>query len=100
MTFSINLPSIFSRIIGLKDLGILYDALLGFGIMIVVKVLKWLGQYPTSIHALAILMIFLKHNLSLKIHLRCLYDSLLGLGADELLYLAIALMNSSSKNCS
>ena len=40
MTFLISLPSMFNRTIGLKDLGVSYDALLGFGITIVVKVLK------------------------------------------------------------
>jgi len=40
MTFSISLPSIFNRIINLNDLGILYNALLGFEITIVVEVLK------------------------------------------------------------
>ena len=99
MTFSINLPSVFNRTIGLKDLGILYNTLLGFRIMIVVEVLKWVDQYPTSIHMFAILIIFLKHNLSLKMHLRYLYDSLSGPGANELLHLTIVLVNSSSENC-
>jgi len=40
MTFSINLPSVFNKTIGLKDLGILYNTLLGFGMIIVVEVLK------------------------------------------------------------
>jgi len=40
MTFSISLPNVFSRTMGLKDLDILYNVLVGFGIMIVVEVLK------------------------------------------------------------
>ena len=40
MTFLISLPSVFNRTIGLKNLGILYNTLLGFEITIVVKVLK------------------------------------------------------------
>ena len=37
MKFLISLPSMFNKTIGLKDLSISYNALLGFGIMIVVK---------------------------------------------------------------
>ena len=46
---------------------------------------------------LAILMIFFKHILSLIIYLRCLYESLSGPGVEELLHLAIELINSSSE---
>jgi len=49
-------------------------------------------------HALAMLMMFSKYILSLIIHLRCFHESLLGLGAEKLLYLAIELINSSSEN--
>jgi len=44
------------------------------------------------------LMMFFKYILSLIIYLRCLYKSLLGPGAKELLHLAIELINSSSEN--
>ena len=40
MTFSINLPSVFNSTIGLNNLGILYDTLLGFRMTIVIEVLK------------------------------------------------------------
>ena len=40
MTFLISLPSMFNKMMGLKNLGISYDALLGFRMTIVVKVLK------------------------------------------------------------
>jgi len=40
MTFSISLPNVLSKMISLKDLGILYKNLLDFGITIVVKILK------------------------------------------------------------
>ena len=46
MTFSISLPSVLSKTIGLNDLGELYDCLLGLGITIVIDLLKWEGQYP------------------------------------------------------
>ena len=44
------------------------------------------------------LMMFFKHILSLIIHLRCLYKSLLEPGVEELLHLVIELINSSSEN--
>ena len=47
---------------------------------------------------LAILIMFFKHNLSLSMYLRWLHKSLSGLGVDELLHLAIVLVNSSSEN--
>jgi len=40
MTFSISLPKVLSKIIGLKNLDRSYEDLLGFGITIVVKILK------------------------------------------------------------
>ena len=43
----------------------------------------------------AILIIFLKHMLSLTIHLRYLHDDLSRLGDDELSHFEIELMNSS-----
>ena len=63
MTFSISLSKILSKMIGLKDLGVSYKNLLGFGITIIVDVLKWDGQKPRSKHTLAILMILFKHSL-------------------------------------
>ena len=46
----------------------------------------------------AIAIIFFKQSLSFIMHLRYLYESLLGLGADILLHLTMALVNSSSAN--
>jgi len=42
--------------IGLNILGVSYEALLGLGIMIDVDILKCTGQYPNSIHILAMLI--------------------------------------------
>jgi len=44
MTFLINFPKVLSKMISLKDLGELYDALFSLGIIIVVEILKWAGQ--------------------------------------------------------
>jgi len=49
------------------------------------------------IHALAILMKFLKYNVLLTVILRCFQDNLSDLEVNELLYLAIKLLNSSSE---
>ena len=64
---------------------------------IVVDFLKWLNQCPNSRQALAMETMDFKHNLSLIMRLIWLYDSLSGLGTDELLQLTIAQTNSSSK---
>ena len=88
----------FRSMMGLKDFSELYNILFGFGIMIVIEFLKWLGQYPVSKHTLVIAMIFFKHALFLIIHLRQLHKSLSGPGADVLLHLTIAPVNSSLAN--
>ena len=46
MIFSISLPSIFNKIIGLNILGELYEALLSLGMMIELDVLKYDDQCP------------------------------------------------------
>ena len=98
INFSINFPNVFKSTIGLKNFSKLYNVLLGFGITIVIKFLKWLGQYPISKHALAIAIMFFKYVLSLIMCLRCPHESLSGPGANVLLHLTIALVNSSSEN--
>ena len=61
-------------------------------------ILKCKGQWPKLMHALAMLMKFLRHDVSLIIILRCFQDNLSGPGVDKLLHLVIELLNSSSKN--
>ena len=61
-------------------------------------ILKCDGQWPKIIYALAILMKFLRHVLSLIITLRCFQDNLLGLEVNELLHFVIEILNSSSEN--
>ena len=46
MAFSMSLPVVFNRTIGQKDLGVLYDSLLGLGMMTELAALKCEGQYP------------------------------------------------------
>ena len=55
-----SLLSVFSRIIGLNIFGVLCETLLGLGIMININILKYNGQYPKSIHILAILIKLLR----------------------------------------
>jgi len=49
MNFSISLPTVLSKTIGLKDFGESYDVLFSLGIMTVIDLLKYDGQYPSSI---------------------------------------------------
>ena len=88
----------FSNMIGLNDFRELYDSLFGFGITIVVDVLKCEGQKPSSRQVLAILVIFFKHVESLRIYLRYLHTSLLEPSIDKLLHLINALVTFSSEN--
>ena len=98
MTFSISLPMVLKRTIGLNDLGESYDFLLGLGITIVVEVLKCNGQYPKLMHALAIQTKVSRHSMSSKIVLRWFHESLSGPGAEELLQLDNRNLNSSLEN--
>ena len=65
ITFSISLPRVFRRTIGQNVFGLSYDVLFGLGMMTVVDILKYSGQYPKLIQASAILMIFERHLLFL-----------------------------------
>ena len=98
ITFSISFSRVLRSTISLKDFGESYNVLLGLEITIIVNFLKWLSQYPDSIQALVMAIIFWRYILSLIMHLRCSHNSLLGPGADKLLHLTMALVNSSSKN--
>ena len=97
ITFSISFSRVLRRMMGLKDLGVSYNSLLGFRMIIVIDVLKWEGHWPSSKHILVMLMILFRYPLSLMILLRYLYNSLSGPEVDKLLHLAIELMNFSSK---
>jgi len=97
ITFSISLPSIFKRMMGLNVLGVLYNALLGLGMMMNIDSLKWDGQYLKLIHTLAIFMMLTRHAKFLVITLRCLQDNLSGLEVESLLHLLIDIKNSSFK---
>jgi len=72
--------------IGWKDLGESYNALLGLGMTMVVDVLKWDGQCPRSIQVLAISIDLIIYLSFLMIFLMWLQDNLSGPGADELLH--------------
>jgi len=81
MTFSISLPSMFNRTIGLNILEELYKTLLDLEMIM-----------------LAILINFLRHEQSLMMNLRCLHNNLSGSGNNELLHLRIVLLNFSLEN--
>ena len=60
--------------------------------------LKWLGQCPRLMHVSAMLIMLERQSSCLRMVLRCHHISLSGPGADELLHLIIAYLNSSIKN--
>ena len=62
-----------------------------------IDVLKSISQCLRLIHALAIFMMLLRHDEFFIISLRCLQDSLSGLGVESLLYLWMDDNNSSFK---
>ena len=72
--------------------------MLGLGLMIDDNILKYNSQCPKLIHVLAMLINLLRHILSLMIALRCFHDNLFSPGVNELLHLAIKLLNSLAKN--
>ena len=98
MNFLISLPIVFRSTIGLNNLGKSYDNLLGFGITIAIEILKCKDQYPNSIQVFAIVIMFFRHVLSLRMILRCLHNSLSEPGVDILLHLNKELVNSFSKS--
>jgi len=70
ITFSINLLSMFSRTMGLSNLGESYKDLLSLGITTIDDLLKWLGQYPKLMQAFAIVMMLDRQSLYLRTDLR------------------------------
>ena len=98
ITFSISLPTVLSRTIGLKDFCELYNVLFSLGMMTVVDLLKYDSQYHSSIQALAMQTMIPRYSLYLRIILRWLHDNLSGPSAEALLQLAITILNSSFEN--
>ena len=93
-----SLPVVLSRIMGWKDLGVLYESLLGLGIITVLAYLKWEGQYPNIKQASVMFLIFSKQRSSNNRGLRCLQEIWSGPGNDEDEHLAIASLNSCLEN--
>jgi len=65
--------------------------------IMVIETLKCEGQCLDLMHALAMSINFLRYAMFLTHLLKCLHDNLFSPRVDELLYLAIALVNFSSK---
>jgi len=78
-------------------LEVLYEDLLGFGMIIDINILKWDGQCPKFIQVLAMLMTDVKHSSSFMICLRSFHMILSRPGTDESLHFMIADLNSSFK---
>ena len=89
-----SLPIVLRRTIGRNAFRLLYDCLFGLGMMIVEDILKWFGQCPRLMQALAMLMIFERHASFLTMIFQCRHISLSGPGAEESAQLLIADKNS------
>ena len=98
ITFSISLLNVFKKIIGLNIFEVLYEALLGLGIIIDVDVLKCDGQYLNSKHTLAMSINLSRHSKSLMVSLICHYNNLSSPEVKSLLHLSIAKRNSCFEN--
>jgi len=98
MTFSISLPKVLSKTIGLNNLDESYDDLFGLGMITVDDLLKWFGQYPKSMQVFAILMMLVMQTSSIRIILRWFHDNLSSPGVNELLHLSNTILNSSFEN--
>jgi len=79
---------------GQKDLGVLYESLLGLGITTVLVDLKWDSQYSNIKQASAMFLIFSKQRLFDNRDLRYLQEMWSGPGDDKEEHLAIASLNS------
>src|SRR5207302_10169798 len=80
--FSTNLPKVFSRTIGRNALGTEYVGFPGFGRIIELDSLKWDGQYPVLMQALAILVIFSATLSSAVMNFKCFHVTLSGPGVE------------------
>jgi len=60
-----SFPRVLRSTIGRNAFELSYDGLLGLGIMTVVDILKYLGQWPKLMHVSAMLMILDRQSLSL-----------------------------------
>ena len=94
ITFSMSLPRVLRSTIGWKAFGLSYDDLFGLGMTTVVDTLKYLGQWPRSIHASAMLMILERQSSFLKMSFQWRHVSLSGPGVDVSIHLLIADLNS------
>ena len=65
-----SLPRVLRRTMGWKAFGLLYESLLGLGIMMVDEVLKYSGQYPKLMYESAMLTILVRHESCLMMNFR------------------------------
>ena len=98
ITFSMSLPNVLRRMIGRNAFGWLYEGLLGLGMIIMDKTLKYFGQYSKLMHKLAMLIILIRQAFWLMMNFKWHHVSLSGPSADALLHLLIADLNSSLEN--
>jgi len=98
ITFSMSWPNVLRRTIGRNAFSWSYEGLLGLGMIIVDKTLKYFGQYPKLIHESAMLIMLIRQVSWLTMNFKWRHVSLSGPGADASLHLLIADLNSSLEN--
>ena len=98
ITFSMSLPIVLRSMIGQNNLGWSYDYLLGLWMTTIIDLLKWAGQWPRLMQAVAMLTMLLRHSSWLRMDLRWFHNSLSGPSIDKLLQLLIEHLNSSLEN--
>ena len=98
ITFSMSLPNVLRRTIGQNAFGWSYKDLLGLGMIIVDKTLKYFGQYPKLIHESAMLIMLVRQASWLIMNFKWCHISLSGPSANASLHLLIADLNFSLEN--
>jgi len=97
-TFSMSLPRVLRKTIGQKAFSWSYEVLFGLSMIIVDKILKYLGQYPKLMHELAMLIILVRQASWLTMNFKWHHINLSRPGTNALLHLLITDLNSSLKN--
>ena len=97
-TFSMSLPSVLRRTIGRNAFGWSYKVLLGLGMIIMDKTLKYFSQYPKLMHELAMLIMLVRQASWLTMNFKWHHINLSGPGTDASLHFLIADLNSSLEN--
>jgi len=93
-----SFPSVLRRTIGQNVLGLLYNSLLSFKMIINNNFLKCEDQYLRSMYGFSILTMLAIHSLLPTNTLKCFQETWSEPGVNELLHLLIVLTNLEMEN--